>query len=108
MSQDKLVAARMKDGLLSWGIVYFRFFTSQKKYATECTTRFSCPFCRMSMGAFTVSRLTFKSDQILTATAHPYIANASCTLLIGSWAYQACLDKLLRRIESGFVGQNDF
>ncbi|CAK0780168.1 hypothetical protein CVIRNUC_004955 [Coccomyxa viridis] len=50
---DKLVAARMKDGMLPWGIVYFRFFTSQKKYATECTTRFSCPFCRMSMGTFT-------------------------------------------------------
>ena len=79
------MAARMKDGMLPWGIVYFRFFTSQKKYATECTTRFSCPFCRMSMGTFTVSRLTLKSD---------YCANASCTLLIGSWAEQACLDKL--------------
>ena len=56
MLQDKLVAARTKDGLLPWGIVYFRFFTSQKKYATECTTHFSCPFCRTSMSTFTVSR----------------------------------------------------
>ena len=45
--------------MLPWGMVYFRFFTSQKKYATECTIHCKCPFCRLSAGTFTVSALTF-------------------------------------------------
>lgn len=52
--QDKLVAARAKNGVLPWGMVYFRFFTSLKKYATECTVHYSCPFCRQSMKTFAV------------------------------------------------------
>lgn len=53
------MASRARNGVLPWGMVYFRFFTSQRKYATECTIHCKCPFCRLSAGTFTVSAHTF-------------------------------------------------